>query len=484
MRFVGLLLIVLTAAGGAAAEVRLPRVFSSQMVLQQEMPIRVWGAAAPDERVAVSFNGKEAAATADSAGRWRVELPAMKADGKAHTLAVRGANTIELKDVLLGEVWLAVGQSNMSRGLRYVKERVKKEEMDFQKLRLFFVGLDQVPQREEAALTRGWAPATHQSMNSIFVHPTLGPYEFSEVTYYFGRAIHEKLGVPVGMISAAFPGSTASQWTPAEKPLERFDFASGKPDKGPGSMYQSMMVGLPPFALRGVIYYQGENDASNPKYEAELGKMLEAWRGRFENPAMAFYMTQLGQTTFNGGTLHVTSVQQRMMATVPHTGVAASNDLLDGADPKKARERLDKETGFPIVGGGDPHPPNKHVVAARLARIALGQTYSRLDGESFGPIIASHEARGASLIVKFSHAGKGLKTDDGEPPNWFQIAGDDGKFVSAVATIISADSVELRADGVPQPRHFRFAWHALARHNLYNSDNLPALAGRSDAPSR
>lgn len=483
MRLVFVMIGLLFVAN-ARAEVRLPKIFSSQMVLQQEMPIRVWGHAAAGEAVTVFFNGQKASTKADDAGRWRIDLPAMKADGRAHTLTVKGANTIELKDVVLGEVWLAVGQSNMSRGLRYVKDRVKKEPMDFRDLRLFFVGLDQVPQREEAALTRGWAPATHDSMNNLFVHPTLGTYEFSEVTYYFGKAIHEKLKVPVGVVSAAFPGSMASQWTPAEKPEERFDFASGKPDKGPGSMYQAMMIGLPPLAMRGVIYYQGENDASNMKYEAELSAMLAAWRGKFENPALAFHMTQLGQTTFGGGTLHITTVQQNMLGKVEHTGLAGSNDLIDGANPKKAKERLDKDTGFPIVGGGDPHPPNKHFVAARLARVALGLTYNRLEGEPMGPMIASHEVRDGAIVVKFKHVGQGLKTDDGDAPNWFQIAGEDKKFVSAVAKITGKDTVELRADGVAAPKYFRFAWHSLARHNLYNSDDLPAFAGRNDAPAK
>jgi sialate O-acetylesterase len=366
----------------------------------------------------------------------------------------------------------------MSRGLRYVKDRIVKEPMDFPNLRLFFVGLDQVPQRDQAAVTKGWAPATHESMTSIFVHPTLGPYEFSEVTYYFGKALHEKLDVPVGMISCAFPGSTASQWTPADDPDKRFDFAASKPDKGPGSMYQAMLLGIPPLAIRGVVYYQGENDASNANYAADLKAMLAAWRKRFELPELPLYMAQLGQTTFNGGTLHVTTVQQQILAEDPHTALAASNDLTDGADPKKAKQKLDAATGFPIIGGGDPHPPNKHVVAARLARLALGKTYHKLEGEASGPLIAGHEVQGSKLLVKFSHAGDGLKTDDGEAPNWFEIAGEDKKFVPATAKITGKETIELHAKDVPDPKHFRFAWHSLARHNLYNSDGLPAIGGQ------
>ena len=211
-----LALLPLWPAATTRADVRLPKVFTDGAVLQQEVPVRVWGWADPGEAVAVRFNGASASTKADDAGRWRVDLPAMKADGgKPHALTVTGKNTVELKDLLIGEVWLAVGQSNMSRGLRYVKDRARAEPMDYPNYRLFFVGLDEVPQREQAAVTKGWAPATHASMNNVFVHEKLGPYEFSEVTYHFGRAVHEKLGVPVGMISCAFPGSTAAAggWT-------------------------------------------------------------------------------------------------------------------------------------------------------------------------------------------------------------------------------------------------------------------------------
>lgn len=466
--------------GVARADVRLAKVFTSGMVIQQEMGIRVWGWADAGEKVSVEFNGKSASVETGADGKWRVELPAMKADGAAHTLSVKGKNSIELTDVVLGEVWLAVGQSNMSRGLRYVKDRVKKEEMDFKNYRLFFVGLDQVPQRDEPAVVKGWAPASHASMNAVFVHPTLGPYEFSEVTYYFGKALHEKLNVPVGMVSAAFPGSTVGQWTPADDPAKRFDFAAEKADKGAGSMYQAMLNGIPPLAMRGVIYYQGENDAGNAKYADDLKKMIEAWRVKFENPELRFYMTQIAQTTFGGGMLRVTEAQQWVTEHVPQTALASSNDLWDGQSPEKAKLKPEKVTGWPTMGGGDPHPPNKHVVAGRLAKIALAKTYGRDEGESMGPMVASFEIRGETVAVKFKNVGKGLKTDDGAAPNWFEVAGEDKKFVKAEAKIVGADVVELTSNEVKAPKVFRFGWHALARHNLYNSENLAGISFRGE----
>src|SRR5262245_6288652 len=172
-------LVAIPFADAARAEVRLPKIFSDRMVVQQQMPIHLWGWANTGEEVRAEFAGQSGSVKTGAVGRWRIELPAVAADGKPHELKVAGSNTIVLRDVAIGEVWLAVGQSNMSRGLRYVKDRITREPMDFPNLRLFFVGLDQVPQREEGAVSKGWAPATHAAMKETFVHPTLGPYEFS-----------------------------------------------------------------------------------------------------------------------------------------------------------------------------------------------------------------------------------------------------------------------------------------------------------------
>jgi hypothetical protein len=468
----------LAQSGSAWAEVRLAKVFTDHMVLQQGLPIAVFGWADPAEKVTVTFNGKTASATAASDGRWRTTLPAMKADGRPQTLIVKGKNTREFADVLLGEVWLCCGQSNMSRGLRYVKARVAKEPMDFPDYRLLHVELKPVPQRDDLAGVKGWAPATRESMTTLFVHPQAGPYEFSEVGYEFGKRLHEQLKVPVGIIAAAFPGSTAKEWTPPEHPETTFDFEKHLECRGPGALYQSMIVGLPPFSIRGVVWYQGENDAKNLNYADDLSALTAAWHARFGRPDMPFYMAQIAQTTFMGGMLHVWEAQAAFAGRDAYAALAPSNDLWDGGNP--ARIRKDAKTGFPIVAGGDPHPPNKHVIARRLADIALAKTYGKLDREVLGPMYESHEVRGGKILVKFQHAGSGLKTDDSKAPDWFEISNrtDDGStlvFVPAQAKIIAKDTVEVWADKVAAPGGVRFAWHPLARHNLYNSAGLPAI---------
>ncbi|MDP6633413.1 MAG: sialate O-acetylesterase [Phycisphaerae bacterium] len=459
----------------AWGDVRLPKIFTDRAVLQQEAPIVIWGWADKGEGVLVALAGKTAETKADTDGKWRVSLPAMKADGKAHTLTVKGSNTIQLKDVLIGEVWLASGQSNMTRGLRYVKARAQAEKMNFPNLRLFAVKTSQIPQKDDLLGGFGWAPATHESMKTIFVHPRVGTYEFSEVTYCFGKALHENLKVPVGVITTAWGGTTAKQWTPLDKPEEHFDFKSLKPQRGPGSFYQANMHGLVPFAIRGAIWYQGENDGRNRNYAADMKRLIESWRARWRRKDMPFYMVQIAQTTYAGGMLGVWEAQSQVMRTVPNTGLAPSNDLWD-------KVRIDKVAGGPIAGGGNPHPPNKHRAAARLADIALAKTYGSLKREVFGPMYASHEVKGGKIIVKFKHAGNGLKTDDGKAPNWFEISsGAKRAYVKAVAKIVGKDTVEVSSPDVAKPASVRFAWHALARHNLYNSEKLPAISFRTNA---
>lgn len=480
--------LMLLAPACLQADVRLPKIFTDKMVLQQELPIAIFGWAEPGEAVTVKLNGQNVSATTASDGRWRVNLPAMKADGKPHVLRVQGKNVIELKDVLLGEVWLASGQSNMSRGLRFVKARALKEPMNHPGLRLFVVdgngGL--FPQREDIGAGKGWAEASHESMTRVFVHPKpeIGPYEFSEVTYFFGKKLQETLKVPVGMIATACPGTLVKEWTPVADAESKFDFQ--KPgQRGDGALYQSALHGLPPFTIRGAIWYQGENDARNDRYDRDLKTMIEAWRSKFERPDMPFYMAQIGQTTFLGGMLRIWECQSWVQENVPNTGLASSNDLLDHGDASKIR--LDAATGMPMVGGGDPHPPNKNIIAGRMADIALSKTYGVIKHEVLGPQYVSHAAANGKIVVTLKHIGSGLKTDDGKNPNWFEIAAGmkDGsvKFVKAHAKITSPSTIEVWAEDVPNPEYVRFAWHPLARHNLYNVEGVPAISFRSNRPA-
>ena len=232
-------------------------------------------------------------------------------------------------------------------------------------------------------------------MKTVFVHPKAGPYEFSEVTFYFGKRLHEALNVPVGMISASYPGSLVAEWTPLETPETILGLLAEKEKKtpkatadqsGPGVMYQSMLQGIPPLTIRGVVWYQGEGDAQNKNYDRDLTRLIELWRARFRRPEMPFYMVQIAQTTYLGGMLNMWQCQSAVMEHVPHTGLAPSNDLWDRGDQSKVRR--DAKTGWPIVAGRDPHPPNKNIVALRGGRHRFEGDLPRLGSRGLWPNVS------------------------------------------------------------------------------------------------
>ena len=250
-------------------EVKLARIFTDHMVLQQEMPIRVWGFADAEESVEVKINGKSATATADADGHWRVELPAMKADGKQHTMTVKGSNTIEVQDILLGEVWIAAGQSNMNREANV--------EEDHEGVRLFWIHGSTVPREHDLGENAmGWEPVTAERMKAVKAErqKLYSPNHkggFAEVGWVLGLRVREELKVPVGLIKTAFGGSQARGWTPIPDVEKQYPYDEKVEGSylghKPGLLYQSMLHGLAPFSVRGVVWYQGENNGRDWAYD-------------------------------------------------------------------------------------------------------------------------------------------------------------------------------------------------------------------------
>lgn len=480
--------ILVFCSAEARAEVRMPKVFTDHMVLQQEVPVAVWGEAEPGQAVSVALNDKTVTTKADARGRWHVDIPAMRADGKAHALAVTaGDENVEFQDVLLGEVWICGGQSNMGRPV--TGDQVKSA--DFPKIRLFNIS-GNTPRRTGLDDTFGWAICSPE----VIARAGDGSQEkgrrgFSEVGFVFGRRIHEELDVPVGLIQMNCGGSTAKDWTPTpgvadsltcDQPAERLTHT-------PGVLYEVRMRGLVPYTARGVVWYQGEDDGRNRQYAEDFSAMIAAWRGRFGRNDMPFYFAQIAQTTYASGMLGVWEAQQWVLENVPYTGLAVSNDIYDGTKNGGFIQRIDQKTGLPIAGGGNPHPTGKDKIAERLARIALDRTYGKPQGVLFGPMYDSHRIERDRILVRFAHAGSGLKTNDGAAPNWFEIS--DGTkdrnrtvYVRAQAEIVGPDMVAVWAEGVKEPKQVRFGWHPLARFNLINREGLPAVSFRTDDDRR
>jgi len=481
------------------ADVRLPRIFGNQMVLQRDLPVRVWGTADPDEKVTVSIGKNEASATADPHGKWKVELPAVPA-GSPVEIKVSGKNTLTLRDVLVGEVWVCSGQSNMQMSV-IASNDGKKEvaEAKHPQIRLFTVPMR--PATEPAADVDGyWQECTPETV----------PH-FSGVAYFFGRYLHEQLGVPVGLINTSWGGTRIEPWTPpvgfqavpavasipadSEKQEAGYQKASRKAldkyakwlsaaqqakEKGgeiappppwpagympgqqvPTRLYNGMVYPIVPFAIKGAIWYQGESNlADGMLYHEKMKALIAGWRSVWNEGDFPFYFVQLAPFHYgNADPAALARLWESQTATlsVPNTGMAVTND---------------------IGNTKDIHPKDKQDVGKRLALWALAKAYGKEIVYS-GPLYKSMSVDGSTIRVKFDHIGGGLVSRDSKPLDWFTIAGADKKFVPAEAKI-DGDAVVVSSAAVDKPVAVRFAWNQDADPNLANMERLPASAFRTD----
>ena len=425
-------LALLALSTAAFADVKLPAVLDSHMVLQRDLPVPIWGWAEPEESVTVTLGEGSATTKADEKGNWRVDLPAMKADGKTHALTVKGNNTIQLNDILIGDVWIGSGQSNMEWRLSSThgaKEAIAAAKHP--KLRLFHVPKVQKPD-PATDVKAEWKLCTPESIPS-----------FSAVLYYFGRKLHQKVEVPIGLINSSWGGSPIEPWTPSN-------------GKGAG-MYNGMIAPLQPFPVRGVIWYQGETNVLRKNgftYHDKMKSLIGGWREAWGSD-LPFYFVQIAPWSgrYEPGQLPALWEAQAATLKVKNTGMAVITDLVDNI--------------------GDIHPRNKLDVGNRLALWALAKTYGQEGLVYSGPHYKQMQVVDGAIRIQFAHAGEKLESRDGEPLNEFQIAGEDGNFVDATAEIDGA-TVVVRADSITKPKHVRFGWHKLANPNLVNSVGLPA----------
>lgn len=483
----------------ARAEIRLPKIFTDNMVLQQELPIAVWGWAAAGEQVTVKLAGKSTVATAGDDGRWRVDLPAMSADGKTYELSVKGESgePRTLRNVVLGEVWLCAGQSNMNRGTD-VREENRSN------IRLFWIDGSTVPKRDDLGdRTAGWVPCTPEGLASakpaIIRERETPRTQFAEVGYVFGRRIQDELDVPIGLVKAAFGGSQVQSWTPLPGIEQEYPFDQ-RVEKGyvghtPGLLYQSMIHGMVPLSIRGVVWYQGENNGRDREYHVHMKRWIESWRRLWDRPDLPIYFVQIAPTSYAGGNMQqLWEAQSWVMHHVPHTGMAVSNDIyLHGQWPA---EEVISDEGKLTKSPSNPHPPNKHVVGERAANIALVRTYGQSERVLFGPMFDSYEVEGNKIVIKFKYVGSGLTTRDDQPLNWFYMPPElpqkeriydlhhryrrlANHQQPAKAEIVGKDTVVVHVPKTAQePQVVLFAWDCIAIHNLMNKEGLPAVCFR------
>ncbi len=516
MRLAGLALIAVVGLPPAlAADVKLPAVIGDHMVIQQDKPVAIWGWAGKNEQVAVRLAGRELKARVSAEGKWRVVFDPLKAGGAALEMTVRGEKgpEIAVKDIVVGEVWLCSGQSNMEWPLSSVASPVPEIlRADHPGLRLFFVP-KRTSDRPLDDVKAQWAPCTPESAR-----------RFSAIGYYYGLTLHEKLGVPVGLIDSAWGGTDIEPWTPpagfaavpetkslleaqlakygeyrnalekalpaweawardaqkalkakAEIPVEpaNGEYPSNPYDnpQAPTTLYNGMIHALTPLAIRGAIWYQGENNRNDGLfYEKKMEALIRGWREVWKLGDFPFYYVELAPFTYGydrnlAGSpvldtqrLPIIWEAQLNSLRLPNTGMAVVTDIADL---------------------NDIHPRNKKDVGARLALWARAKIYGEKDLVYSGPLFKAMTVEGDKARIAFDHVGGGLIANDGQPLTWFEIAGEDHVFYKAAAAV-DGDTVVVRSARVAAPRAVRFGWSQIAVPNLANKEGLPASPFRTD----
>ena len=498
----------------AMAEVKLQPIFGDHMVLQQGIPVPFWGQADPGEKVTVKVQGKEAEATADQQGAWSLKVGPLKSGGPLQ-VTIAGENSITFSDVLVGEVWVCSGQSNMAMQTSRANDPDKESAAaDYPKIRLFKVA-STIAEEPRNDLEGSWTLCSPQTVPG-----------FSAVGYFFGRELHKASGVPVGLIQSAWGGTPAESWTsrkaieaveelrnmqqehqqraaaaakvaakaaskPAAKPAKPKagaqaagaplaqptadqgakpapkPAAAAKPSRASGNpqapfvLFNGMINPLVPYGIAGAIWYQGESNAPRAEQSRTLlPTMIKDWRTRW-GQEFPFLIVQLANFK-------------------PRAEQPGDSDWAELREAQTLTTKLPKVAQAVIIDVGDAadiHPKNKQEVGRRLALAAQHVAYGR-KLEWSGPVFDAMKVDGDKVRLSFAHA-DGLKTADGGPLTGFAIAGAGRKFVWAKAEI-DGPAVVLKADGLSEPVAVRYAWADNPACNLVNGAGLPAVPFRTD----
>jgi sialate O-acetylesterase len=456
-------LILLAAGVPALAAITLPRIIGSNMVLQCNQPVPVWGTAGAGEAVAVRFATQQKQTTADAAGNWKVMLDPLAPSATGRSMTIQGTETIVLDNVLVGEVWLCSGQSNMEYAMRKlakvkpplngVNPTTEVEKAHNDAIRIFLVNRKTLAKPNPSHLD--WSVAEDSALRA-----------FSAAGYFFAKELQQQLKVPVGMIESAVSGSRIEPWIPQEAFSSYGIAAQGDP----GKFYGPMIAPLAPFALKGFLWYQGESNCflkDSTQYCSKMLALINSWRSAWNNQELSFYYTQIapffyskskGDVVLNDTSEAVFREAQSLVMQVPATGMVVTTDLNDDLN--------------------DLHPSYKWVIGERLAHWALGKTYGKKEIVYSGPVFESMKRKGNVLEISFAHTGKGLVSKDGKPLTWFTVAGANGKYVPATA-VIKDNKVWVSAPGISVPVAVQFAFNEAAQTNLYNREGLPALSFRT-----
>jgi len=454
------------------AEVRLPSIFTDNMVFQQQADCAVWGWAKPGSTITVApgWAKQKYTAKADAAGKWKLKVHTPAAGGP-YTLAVSGdGKPLKLTNVLVGEVWLCTGQSNMEMPMKGFKGQpvLGSNEVILQSsnpnIRLYNVPRNSRTEPKDNSKPFAWREAAPEAVSN-----------FSATGYYFGRLLQEQLHVPVGLINCSYGGSTIEAWMSADN-LRQFAGVTIPPktdsikvvNRTPTTLYNGMLHPIEGFGIKGVIWYQGESNYEHPdEYPARLAAMVQQWRTAWDMGEFPFYYAQIAPYNY---------------AQLPpyNKGGKYNSAFLRDAQ-RKAQDQIPNAAMAVLLDVGEEasiHPMHKEPGGTRLALLALAKTYGLKGFGAVSPTYESMEVKGNEVAVRFKEAPMGM-TSFGQELTGFEVAGSDQKFHPAKATI-SGSVITVSAPEVKAPVAVRYAFQDFTRATLFSTEGLPVSSFRTD----
>ncbi|MCC9167016.1 sialate O-acetylesterase [Pontibacter harenae] len=436
----------------ASANVQLPAIFGDHMVLQQNAEVTMWGWAKSGEEVIVtpSWNQQPIKTKASNQAKWEVKLQTPAAGGP-YSIKIQGYNTLMINDVLLGEVWLCSGQSNMEWSARAGIDNAEQHvaQANYPSIRFFSVA-HRTADAPQLDLGGEWVVCTPETM-----------VDFSAIGYFFGREVNQNLKVPVGLINSSWGGTPAEIWMNPKAITENKTLVEDAANLEevewgpvqPGRAFHAMISPLIPYRIAGALWYQGESNTGSPENYAELlPALINNWRNEWKDN-FPFYFVQIAPYNYgdNFSGVLLRDAQRKVLDKTENTGMVVISDI------------------------GNPdniHPTNKHDVGLRLANLALNKTYGKKEKPAGGPLFRDMKVEGNKVRLHFDNADKGLVAR-GKKLTEFEVAGEDQKFVPATAKVVG-NTVVVQAKSIKKPVAVRYAWSNTANPNLFNKDGLPA----------
>lgn len=444
---------LLTLSNTAFANITLPNIFSDNMVLQRNNTIAIWGWANPLEEVTItpSWNNQSYTVKTNNQAKWEIKLPTPK-EGGPYTISIKGYNEIVLKNILIGEVWICSGQSNMEMSAAWGIKNGDEELKNALNLNIRFFSVPKLtattPQNN---LSGNWTECTPETMKY-----------FSAVGYFFAKHLQDDLkNMPIGLIGSNWGGTPAEIWIPEEVIREDavlLEAAKTRKEESygpnqPGRAFNAMIAPLTGFKIAGVIWYQGESNVGSKVYDKTLSALITSWRKLWKDKFPFYYVQiapyQYGENHFGG--VEIRNAQRKVLNEVPNTGMVLTSDISTIKDI---------------------HPKDKKSVGIRLADLALVNTYKTNSNLVTGPLYKSITINKNKVAVSFDYA-EGLHFTTTNKSNQFEIAGTDNVFYKATA-IIKNNTVIVQSDKVRVPVKVRYAWENTAQSDLLNKANLPA----------